>query len=108
MKQIILLIAVLIFQGSTAHPADLTFLWSDDQTGVTGYRLYVDSGETIVKDAIPPEARTVTTPMIMDGKSHVYFLTAYNDEEESRVSDVAVVKPQKPSRVVGFKGGSIK
>ena len=99
---------VLFFQASTAHSADLTFSWRDDQPGVVGYRLYVDSGETIVKDAIPPDARTVTVPGITDGKSHVYFLTAYNDEEESRVSDVAVVKPQKPSRVVDFKGGSIR
>lgn len=102
------MIAVLVSSVSTAYSADLTFSWRDDQPGVVGYRLYVDSGETVFKDAILPDARTVTVPGITDGKSHVYFLTAYNEEEESRVSNVVIVKPQKPSRVVDFKGGSIR
>ena len=95
---------LLFLAVSPALAADLTFTWTDTQPGVLGYRLYVDSGEKIVKDAIAPDARTVTVPMISDGKSHVYFMTAYNAEEESRVSDVVIVKPVRPTKVVSFGG----
>lgn len=100
----LMLVAITLLFYAPAFAADLTFTWTDTQPGVLGYRLYVDSGDKIVKDAIAPDARTVTVPMISDGKSHVYFLTAYNAEEESRVSDVVIVKPARPGRVVGFGG----
>ena len=99
------LFAILfVLLATNALAADLTFTWTDTQPGVLGYRLYVDSGEKIAKDNIPSDARTVTVPQIADGKSHVYFLTAYNAEEESRASDVVIVKPARPSKVVGFGG----
>lgn len=99
-KAAIFLVTLAIAPCATA--ADLTFTWTDTQPGVLGYRLYVDSGDKVVKDAIAPDARTVTVPMIADGKSHVYFMTAFNAEEESRVSDVVIVKPTRPSKVVVF------
>lgn len=102
MRFVVIIITLLLYVPALA--ADLTFRWTDTQPGVLGYRLYVDSGDKIVKDAIAPDARTVTVPMISDGKSHVYFLTAYNAEEESRVSDVVIVKPARPARVADFGG----
>ena len=95
---------LLFLTVSPALAADLTFTWTDTQPGVLGYRLYVDSGEKIAKDNIPADARTVTVPQITDGKSHVYFLTAFNAEEESKVSDVVIVKPARPARVADFGG----
>lgn len=103
MKRILMATAAILF-ASASFAADLTFSWTDTQPGVTGYRLYCDSGDNIIKDNIAPDARTVSAPMIADGKSHVYFLTAYNTEEESRVSDVVIVKQGRPSKVVGFGG----
>jgi hypothetical protein len=94
------IVALLLIPGiAWSASAPITFSWTDTQEGHLGYRLLCDSGSNVVADNIPPTARTITVPRIVDGKSHAYTLVAFNVEDVSQSSEIVIVGAIKPTAV---------
>jgi hypothetical protein len=102
MKTIATLLLLLCAVPAWAASAPITFTWADTQEGHLGYRLLCDSGSNVVADNIPPTARTITVPRIVDGKSHAYTLVAFNAEDVSQSSEIIVVGAIKPAAVTSL------
>jgi predicted DNA binding protein len=103
MDKICFSIALLLLPGiSWAASAPITFSWTDTQEGHLGYLLLCDSGSNVVADNIPPAARTITVPRIVDGKSHAYTLVAFNADDISQSSEIVIVGAIKPTAVTSL------
>jgi len=99
MKTLLTILFLLI--ASPAFAETLTFTWeaNPSEEAITGYRLYMDSGENMVKEIADPTA-TTTTYEVTDKLNHAFSLTAYRVNEDGSVdesghSDYAVFAYQK-------------
>jgi hypothetical protein len=90
MKRILAALVVTLMLAGSAAASDrmLDFVWSYTNQAasmIDGFRLYQDGVRMDI--TIPPTARKVSTPQIVDFSSHDYHLTAFKGVNESLPSD---------------------
>ena len=108
MKRILAALAiVLMLAGSAAAENILDFVWgytSEAAALIDGFRLYQDGQR--VDLVIPPDARAVSVPQIIDFSSHVYYLTAFKGVNESAPSDTQTAPSYFAEGVPGVDVGT--
>jgi len=97
--------------GTWAYAEVLSFQWTPNPPGTDGYKLYMDTTDTVIVDL--PDRLTDTTTVTVDlaGECHNFWLRAYDATTLSGNSDIAIACPvqadplppvQPPIKVGGF------
>ncbi len=96
---------------SWSYAETLSFEWTANPEGTDGYRMYMDSSDLMILDIPNRLTTTASVDVDLKGECHNFWLRAYNAEQVSGNSDIAVGCPvstdpppatQPPVSVGGF------
>ncbi len=91
---------IIVFAITKVNAAEATFTWTPNTENTSGYKLVMDSGSNVIEDIPGIESNTVTVTVTDD--CHSFALFAYNDNDESILSDFATWCPPSPKAVGTF------
>ena len=99
------------FSGSAASASAITWIWTDNSSNETGFKLY-DSHNTLIA-TISADATTYTETGLTKNTAYSRYLKAYNSYGESAATDNASAStndspPDPPSLLIGSAVSSTK
>lgn len=102
-------LVLLLLSAGDALASDkmLDFVWgytNEAASMIDGFRLYQDGLRMDI--TIPPDAREVSTPQLVDFSSHTYYLTAYKGNNESVPSETQTAPSYFAEGVPGVDVGT--